>query len=104
MEDGGWKMEKKPASFYSAPSSIFYLPSSFSSSTSCLRALLPSASLLQLINFSFLGCDEGIKLGNFHGVTALLFFTEAENIGLIFRPPAVEIETVFFDGQLADRF
>src|SRR5258708_2591974 len=58
----------------------------------------------QLGDFLFLFLDEWIKLRNFAGVLALLLFAETEEISLILRPPAMEIEAVFFDDGLTKLF
>src|SRR5258706_7839787 len=86
------------------PSSILHLPSSYSSSSpSCLRAFVVN-SFLHPVDLAFLLCHQGIELGKFHSVAALFFFAEAENVGFVLRAPAVEIEAVFLDRELADLF
>src|SRR5258706_14729754 len=97
MEDGGRKENTTLVFLRHLPSSIFHLR------IPLLRALrVLRGSLLQSIDLNFLLSDQRIKLRNFHRIIALLFLTEAENVCLILRPPAVEIEAILFDAEFAD--
>src|SRR5260221_14738887 len=56
--------------------------------------------LLQLGDLFLLGRDQRVELRNFAGVLPLLMLAEAEQVGHVLRPPAVEVEFVFGDDGL----
>src|SRR4051794_21735488 len=56
----------------------------------------------ELIDLRFELLDDGVELGDFYGVLALLVFAEAENVGLILGTPAVEVFLVFLNDGLAE--
>src|SRR3954468_18677746 len=49
----------------------------------------------QVVNRGFQLLDDGVELGDFYGVLALLVFAEAEDVGLVLGTPAVEVFLVF---------
>src|SRR5439155_14377763 len=54
-------------------------------------------SALEPVDLGLGGFDERVELRNLDGVLPLLAFAEAEEVGLIRRPPAVEEERVLAD-------
>src|SRR5262245_44275048 len=57
------------------------------------------SSLQQLVDLRLGGRDQGVELRDFLGVLPLLVLAEPEQVGLVLRPPAVEVQLVL----LADR-
>ena len=56
----------------------------------------------QTDDLGFLGGDQGVERGEFGGVLALFVFPEAEQICLILRSPAVEIQEVLAVDRFAE--
>src|SRR5579863_1364337 len=53
--------------------------------------------LAELGDLFFLGGNQRVELRNLATIAALLVFAEAEQVGLVLRPPAVEVEAILGD-------
>ena len=58
--------------------------------------------LFQLVDLGLLRRDQLFELGDLSRVVALLVLAEAEEVGRVLRPPAMEVEPVLGDDRPAE--
>src|SRR5579859_7731037 len=62
----------------------------------------PLSFRVQLDDLLLPGGDKGVELGDLAGVVALLVLAKAEEVGFVLRAPAVEVQLVLGDDELAE--